>query len=260
MPRKGSKPGLIRLICTVCSGEFFDYPYRADWVTCGRDCRAVLQRGRKTGPRSPETIAKISATKQAFFAARKVTRTCSDCGVATVKRGVRCRSCSARARASTPESREAMRQKSLSFWSDPSVRQRMVDANAASHRTDEFRALSSALMKELRNRPEIAERLQGPNHPNWVGGTHEFNRKRINTTAWKKFSRQYRRDHPNICDVCKGPAKIPHHRIPVRLWPEGEFLESNIQLLCQPCHSRIEAALRRTERAQGLGERDPQRP
>lgn len=91
-------------------------------------------------------------------------------------------------------------------------------------------------------------RRRGEQNPNWVGGTSYATHLRVSKKRWLKFRREYLGAHPNICELCGVPARTMHHRIPVREWPDGEFVESNIQVLCKPCHARVENALRQQAR------------
>lgn len=121
-------------------------------------------------------------------------------------------------------------------------------------RSEEHRARLSAAMKAYwdRNpdaRAAFGERFKGEAHPDWQGGTSTQNCTRLSRGRWQRFRREYLTDHANICEVCGTKARVLHHRTPVRKWPEGEYVESNIQVLCPTCHTKVEKDLRKADRA-----------
>lgn len=222
--------GTITCTCVVCGKTFFAYPYRASKAQfCSVPCAHVAAKGRQRPPRTEEHAAKLRASTTAYHAARKKPRPmCTDCGVEIGLKSKRCSPCAHAFRASnlTPEKRAAISVRSRSNWDHP-----------------EYRARVTEKIRVNRRSPEFLEKVSGDRHYNWRGGRTEANKKRIHTKQWKAFRRGYLACHPNICEVCSVPAKVLHHRIPVIVWPDGEFVESNIQVVCQSCHSKIEHAL-----------------
>lgn len=102
-------------------------------------------------------------------------------------------------------------------------------------RSAEHRANIGAAKRGIK-RPDVA----GANNPNWKGGTTPSVKVRLLRKVWRTWRRKYLEQHPASCELCRKPGRDLHHRIPVREWPEGEFVESNIQVLCKPCHGRVE--------------------
>jgi 5-methylcytosine-specific restriction enzyme A len=65
--------------------------------------------------------------------------------------------------------------------------------------------------------------------------------------GWRQFRASYMARHPN-CVRCQAkgtvtPATQLHHRIPRKQSPELTYVESNLEALCTPCHSRHEAGI-----------------
>lgn len=46
-----------------------------------------------------------------------------------------------------------------------------------------------------------------------------------------------------IASVCIGEATTVDHYIPIKAWPEGEYVESNLVAACSPCNTRKAAKL-----------------
>lgn len=97
-------------------------------------------------------------------------------------------------------------------------------------------------------RANISRAKQGNRNPQWHGGVSETTHERVTRELWRAWRRRYLSTHAQCCELCGVPARVLHHRIPVRLWSDGEFVESNIQVLCRSCHAQVEDAIRKLER------------
>jgi 5-methylcytosine-specific restriction endonuclease McrA len=98
-----------------------------------------------------------------------------------------------------------------------------------------------------RTRRQMADpeaRLIGQKNPNWQGGTSLTTHRRVAKKRWLRFRTAFLKTRLPICSECGSPGRDLHHTIPVRVWPEGEFDEKNVVILCRPCHARAENALR----------------
>lgn len=67
------------------------------------------------------------------------------------------------------------------------------------------------------------------------------------SASWKAFRAQVLARRARMCARCGRPVAMNErihldHRVPRRKAPERAFDESNIELLCHPCHSKKTAA------------------
>jgi hypothetical protein len=249
--------GNIRCVCQQCGAAFFEFPSGAAIRKfCGLACQGAAKRGRPLPPLTDEQRAKLSAAKTAYYATRKLPpRTCIDCGIQIGPQSTRCQSCASRAKAQATATRQALSARSRAQWARPEYRERIRAAGQERMRTPAARSKMSAQAKALWTRPETRERFQGANHPNWRGGRALITKARLSKKAWRSFRKEYLAAHPAQCELCSNHGSDLHHRIPVQTWPEGEFVESNIQVLCDSCHSKIEHSLRRALRLRVPDER-----
>lgn len=61
-----------------------------------------------------------------------------------------------------------------------------------------------------------------------------------NSTAWQR-ARATKLTTDPLCELCGRLAEHVHHKTPVKASEEKRLEQKNLQSLCQPCHSRIEA-------------------
>jgi 5-methylcytosine-specific restriction enzyme A len=66
--------------------------------------------------------------------------------------------------------------------------------------------------------------------------------------AWYRFRARYLREHP-LCEPCRARGRLtlatePHHKKPLREYPELKYDEANLVACCRACHTRIEKAKR----------------
>ncbi|MGO4621257.1 HNH endonuclease [Ensifer sp. 2YAB10] len=65
--------------------------------------------------------------------------------------------------------------------------------------------------------------------------------RRLYDKRWTKLSRSFLRANRH-CVRCGEPSAHADHIVPVKVAPHRRYDRSNLQALCQPCHSRITTA------------------
>jgi 5-methylcytosine-specific restriction protein A len=65
-------------------------------------------------------------------------------------------------------------------------------------------------------------------------------KKFYNSAAWQR-ARDTKLANQPTCEICGRFAEMVHHRTPVRESQEKRTDQDNLQSLCTPCHSKLEA-------------------
>lgn len=178
---------------------------------CGKTSQAYRTRGHPPLYCSPQCSGAMR---------RRPPGWCADCGCAIQRRSARCKACEAKARFDGSEMRRQFGERTKAWWAVPEHRAKM----------------SAGAKKQAESGPPRS----GPNNPNWKGGVRGQTARRIRSSKWVTFARKFRAERGDTCELCDTSPTVVHHVTPYREWPEGQYVESNLQLLCSSCHGRID--------------------
>ncbi len=113
------------------------------------------------------------------------------------------------------------------------------------------------------NKTDRPRTFRPRNTARWARTNNSDSRELRKRSAWTKFSRRFREEHP----LCFDPFRVhwpsfartesTHHIIPLSERPDLVYDEDNCASLCWKCHNRCERMERRGQRTQGLFEKGP---